>query len=191
MKTAADILREAASVIEERGKLRDKPDGERSMQRAVEAYTSLRGKVLESELDGWIFMMVLKLARATAGKIHEDDILDICGYSALAAECISRKSSEDRKQALDELAKEAQEMGLYPGRDDLAVGIKKKAPKVPSGNWIEHDLSGCPFPRGKVVEVKYRNGVEEVVVIGTDTCLWYDIPSAPDYPYDIIAYKEV
>lgn len=85
---ANDILRQAADIIEERGKLRDNEHGERSMARAVDAYTALRGQIMESELDGWIFMCVLKLARATAGNPHLDDFSDLAGYAALAGECM-------------------------------------------------------------------------------------------------------
>lgn len=84
-KAAADILREAAAVIEQRATLRDLPNGERSMARAVQSYNALTGSTL-SELDGWIFMCVLKMARATAGKPHIDDFTDLAGYAALAAE---------------------------------------------------------------------------------------------------------
>lgn len=86
---ADEILRQAADIIEERGKLRDTPEGERSMARAVAAYTALRGKAMESELDGLVFMCVLKLARATAGESYLDDYSDLAGYAALAGECIS------------------------------------------------------------------------------------------------------
>lgn len=91
---ADDILRHAADIIEGRGKLQDNAEGERSMARAVDAYTALRGQVMESELDGWIFMCVLKLARATAGKLHLDDFSDLAGYAALAGECMQ----EDRHE---------------------------------------------------------------------------------------------
>ena len=87
---ADEILRGAADIIEERGKLRNMQEGERSMARAVAAYTALRGPVMESELDGWIFMCVLKLARATAGGSHLDDFSDLAGYAALAGEYICR-----------------------------------------------------------------------------------------------------
>lgn len=86
-RSAAAILRNAAEVIEQRATLRDLPNGERSMQRAVAAYNQLTGASL-SELDGWIFMCVLKMARATAGKPQIDDFTDLAGYSALAAEVI-------------------------------------------------------------------------------------------------------
>jgi hypothetical protein len=87
---ASDFLRQAAEVIEQRGQLRDKPDGERSMERAVDAYVTLNGPVMQTETQGWIFMCILKLARATAGKPHTDDAIDLSGYAALLAECIEK-----------------------------------------------------------------------------------------------------
>lgn len=93
MKSAADFLREAAEVIEERGKARDMEDGERSMSRAVAAYNALCGDRMEGELQGWLFMCCLKLARATAGSTHLDDWTDLAGYAALAAECLSKETS--------------------------------------------------------------------------------------------------
>lgn len=92
-KSAAEILREAAEVIEERGKARDMEDGERSMSRAVAAYNALCGDRMEGELQGWLFMCCLKLARATAGSTHLDDWTDLAGYAALAAECVSKETS--------------------------------------------------------------------------------------------------
>jgi hypothetical protein len=89
--SAADILRTAAEVIEQRGQLRDKPDGERSMARAVAAFNALTGLKL-TELQGWQFMSVLKLARSTAGAAHLDDYTDLAGYAALAAECVERET---------------------------------------------------------------------------------------------------
>lgn len=58
------------------------------MLRAVTAYNALTGATL-SELDGWTFMCILKLARATAGKPHLDDFTDLAGYAALAGEGIT------------------------------------------------------------------------------------------------------
>lgn len=87
--SAAEILRTAADVIEQRAQLRDLPNGERSMLRAVTAYNALTGATL-SELDGWTFMCILKLARATAGKPHLDDFTDLAGYAALAGEGITK-----------------------------------------------------------------------------------------------------
>lgn len=93
MKKANEILREAAEVIEERGKLRDTEGGERSMSRAVAAYNALCGDSMEGELQGWLFMCCLKLARATAGSTHLDDWTDLAGYAALAAEYLGKEQS--------------------------------------------------------------------------------------------------
>lgn len=92
MKEAADILRDAAAIIEERGKLRDTEQGERSMARAVAAFNTLTGHRL-TEIEGWLFMSVLKMARATAGKPHLDDWTDLAGYAALGAECVDRMAN--------------------------------------------------------------------------------------------------
>lgn len=124
MKQAQDFLREAASVIEERGKLRDKENGERSMLRAVSAYRMLRDNKMDSELDGWLFMCILKMARATAGKTHEDDWTDLCGYAALGAECASR---EKRHEALDELARIDQELDLYDSSMNPDLNFDKES----------------------------------------------------------------
>lgn len=88
MRTSEKLLRDAADIIAERAKLRDTPEGERSMSRAVDAFNGLVGgdKRL-TELEGWLFMCCLKMARATAGGFHLDDYADLAGYAALAGEC--------------------------------------------------------------------------------------------------------
>lgn len=92
---AATFLTDAADIIRKRAALRDTPDGERSMRRAVAAYNALKGPTMDSELDGWIFMCCLKLARSTAGEPHLDDYVDLAGYAALAAECVAREIPHD------------------------------------------------------------------------------------------------
>lgn len=82
---AVDILNEAAATIGNRAAERDMPQ-ERSMRRTVEAFNALTGHKL-SERDGWLFMVVLKAARATAGNHKLDDYVDLCGYGSLAGEC--------------------------------------------------------------------------------------------------------
>lgn len=81
---APSILREAAQTIEDRAARRDLP-AERSMARAVGAFNTLTGQDL-TETQGWLFVAVLKLARATAGKHNPDDLLDAAAYVALALE---------------------------------------------------------------------------------------------------------
>lgn len=82
---APDILTRAAQHIADRAASRDQPQGERSMARAVGAFNALTGHTL-SERDGWLFMVALKAARATAGAHNPDDYEDGAAYFALAGE---------------------------------------------------------------------------------------------------------
>lgn len=89
MMEAADILVGAAETLVQRGAIRDQ-HAERSMSRIVAAFNSLTGHQL-TENEGWIFMATLKLARASGGKPHVDDWLDLAGYAALGGEhCAAR-----------------------------------------------------------------------------------------------------
>lgn len=81
---APDLLREAADVIDQRAVGRDLP-AERAMRRTVGAFNTLTGQTL-TETQGWLFMAVLKLARASAGTFQRDDLLDGAAYMALALE---------------------------------------------------------------------------------------------------------
>lgn len=89
MSCAPHILQRAAQHIADRATLRDLPEGERSMHRAVIAFNALTGAAL-SERDGWLFMAVLKASRATAGAHNEDDYEDGAAYFALAGEAACR-----------------------------------------------------------------------------------------------------
>lgn len=77
------------AAIEQRAVQRDLRDGERSMARTVAAFNALTGGSL-SERDGWIFMVALKAAHATAGGHQLDDYTDGAAYFALAGECAER-----------------------------------------------------------------------------------------------------
>ena len=85
MVKAEDALQEALDTLKARAKLRDNGTGERSMEACVNAFNALTGNKL-STLDGWEFMLCLKLARSRHGEYHADDYVDLIGYSALAAE---------------------------------------------------------------------------------------------------------
>ena len=84
---ATEILIAAADCIGHRASQRDQQDGERSMARAVSTFNTLTGHTL-SERDGWVFMTVLKLSRAQAGRHVLDDYVDGAAYLALAAESL-------------------------------------------------------------------------------------------------------
>ncbi len=83
------ILSDAARIQRERGTDYDAKGyqgGERSMAKTVAIFKAFTGIEL-SELDGWRFMMCLKMARSTTGKPKLDTYLDMAGYSAQAGEC--------------------------------------------------------------------------------------------------------
>lgn len=86
-RKAPEIISAALAHIAERAVLRDTPTGERSMARTVAAFNALTGRNL-TESEGWLFMIALKLARATAGGFNPDDYEDLCGYVGLLAECV-------------------------------------------------------------------------------------------------------
>lgn len=89
--SAPAILRDAAQAIDDRAALRDCPQGERSMARCVAAFNAITGHAL-TEVEGWHFMELLKLARATAGGHHLDDHTDRVAYAALAGEAAERQA---------------------------------------------------------------------------------------------------
>lgn len=106
MSSAQEILRNGADAIDARAAQRDMPDGERSMARAVAAFNGLVGGDRRlTETEGWLFMVCLKAARATAGALNPDDYVDGAAYFALAGECAER---EGLKQPDEE-----------PGRGDI------------------------------------------------------------------------
>src|SRR5690625_4784057 len=85
---AHGILSAAAEAIDDRAAERD-VEQERSMARTVQAFNALTGHEL-TETDGWLFMVVLKAARATAGAFQADDWIDMAGYVGLAGECAAK-----------------------------------------------------------------------------------------------------
>ncbi len=92
--SAQDILRGGADAIDARAAQRDMPGGERSMARAVAAFNGLVGGDRRlTETEGWLFMVCLKAARATAGALNLDDYVDGAAYFALAGECAAADAS--------------------------------------------------------------------------------------------------
>lgn len=140
-QSADALLLAAAEAIRQRAALRDLPEGERSMARAIAAYNALTGANL-SELDGWLFMCILKLSRATAGEAHIDDYTDLAGYAALAAECLQRQSFTTALKNGSAAAARAQQM-----RDDLQKtdftprGADTANPQGPAPSDTEFDTA--------------------------------------------------
>ena len=83
--TAPDFLERGAQHMRDRASQRDKPEGERSMARAVAAFNAQEGTSLTEE-QGWRFMVQLKYSRACAGVFVADDYEDMAAYAGLAGE---------------------------------------------------------------------------------------------------------
>ena len=93
MTTAPDILRAALGHMEARAVTYDKPEGERSMGRAVDAFNAITGRDL-SEPEGWLLLQLLKDVRLfTRPGYHADSAEDCVAYAALKAEAKSREAA--------------------------------------------------------------------------------------------------
>ena len=91
MPKAPQILSKAALLMAERGKQYDKPEGERSMGKAVAAFNCITGHAL-TEAEGWLLLQVLKDVRLWQRPgYHEDSAEDCVAYAALKAEAKSRE----------------------------------------------------------------------------------------------------
>ena len=85
-QTAPQLLSKAAAIMEERGKQYDKPDGERSMGKCVDAFNIVTGNSL-TEAEGWLLLQILKDVRLFQNPgYHQDSAEDCIAYAALKAE---------------------------------------------------------------------------------------------------------
>ena len=91
---AVNILRDAIAAMDERGQSYDtNGDGvERSMGKVVEMFNTLTGHVL-SEEQGWDFMILLKLVRASQG-YKADNYVDGSAYFGLEGESAHSDSKD-------------------------------------------------------------------------------------------------
>lgn len=86
---AHEFLGRAQALMIERGREYDKPEGERSMERAVRAFGVITGKDL-TEAEGWLFMQILKDVRQWQNpRYHADSAEDCIAYAALKAEALA------------------------------------------------------------------------------------------------------
>lgn len=87
---APELLGRAARHMHDRSSTYDKPEGERSMGRAVQAFNAITGHTL-SESEGWLLLQVLKDVRLfTRSEYHADSAEDCIAYAALKAEAKSK-----------------------------------------------------------------------------------------------------
>ena len=78
-------LQKALKHMEDRAQTYDKPEGERSMEKTVEAFKAITGIEMTEE-QGWLFMTTLKAVRAQQGMFKADNYEDGAAYFALACE---------------------------------------------------------------------------------------------------------
>lgn len=82
-RTADTFLLDAVNLLNERGKQYDQPDGERSMERAVNAMNEITGRDL-TEAEGWLLMSLVERVRQySANGYHKDSAEDAVTYGAL------------------------------------------------------------------------------------------------------------
>jgi hypothetical protein len=83
---AEHILNKAAQIMQDRGTQYDKPEGERSMGKTVQAFNIITGRDL-SESEGWLLLQILKDVRDRQRSFaHQDSLEDCVAYAALKAE---------------------------------------------------------------------------------------------------------
>ena len=90
--TAPELLAKAASIMAERSKQYDKPDGERSMSKCVDAFNIITGHSL-TEAEGWLLLQVLKDVRQWQRPgYHPDSAEDCIAYASLKAEAKAKEA---------------------------------------------------------------------------------------------------
>lgn len=84
--TAPQMLERAYQHMADRAATYDKPEGERSMNKTVEAFNTITGRDL-SESEGWLLMNLLKMVRdRQRDDAHRDSCEDLVAYAALYGE---------------------------------------------------------------------------------------------------------
>lgn len=83
---AQDLLAKAKQHMDDRAATYDKPEGERSMGRAIAAFNAITGSGLR-ESEGWLLLQLLKDVRDRQRELpHLDSLEDCIAYAALKAE---------------------------------------------------------------------------------------------------------
>lgn len=90
---ASEFLTQALAEMTDRARTYDRPEGERSMGRTVEAFRAVTG-VSMTETQGWLFMALLKAVRSQQGAYRADSFIDGAAYFALAGESADKSSGD-------------------------------------------------------------------------------------------------
>lgn len=147
---AVEFLNKAASLLEERGKQYDQPQGERSMGKAVTAFNAITSRDL-TEAEGWLLLQLLKDVRQWQNpeRYHADSAEDCVSYAALKAEALASSSAKN-----DPLACAGCVSGCFRCRtaEESAASIDDDSPRAQAigqnGNTGEHYYENKPSWEG-------------------------------------------
>lgn len=129
---ADELLSKAAQHMQDRAATYDKPEGERSMGKAVQAFNAITGRDL-TEPEGWLLLQVLKDVRLFQRPgYHADSAEDCIAYAALKAEAM--------------------------GGAAHAAMVGEVLSSADAPGWIEWNGGSCPVDQDAMVEIKRRDG---------------------------------
>ena len=162
MTTAQSILNAAAGHMQARAATYDKPEGERSMGRAVDAFNAIAGRDL-SEAEGWLLLAVLKQVRLFQRPgYHADSAEDAVAYGALLAEAKAREAVA------------------------VAATTAEESSEADADSWIKWEGGECPVDPYASVDVRLRSGRLRERVLA-DSVGWRHQQDLD--LFDIIAYR--
>jgi hypothetical protein len=125
---APEFLQAALGHMQDRATTYDKPDGERSMGRTVEAFNAITSHTLTEE-QGWLFMGLLKMVRSQSGDFKADNFEDEAAYAALRGECAAsanRKPSPAFAEKIKAAETAADDGWIMWAGGECPVGIMKR-----------------------------------------------------------------
>jgi len=86
------ILQAGIDHMKDRAKTYDKPEGERSMEKTIQAFNLITGDGQMSSVErGWLFMVLLKAVRSQQGEFNIDNYEDMAAYAGLTGESAAQE----------------------------------------------------------------------------------------------------
>jgi hypothetical protein len=180
---APEFLQAALGHMQDRAATYDKPDGERSMGRTVEAFNAITSHALTEE-QGWLFMGLLKMVRSQSGDFKADNFEDEAAYAALRGECAAAKDARTPKVSSPYPIQKIPKIEL----PSPAFAEKIKAAETAADDgWIEWEGGECPVADGVEYELRFGDGSTQVDDDPND--YGWNVDSAGCYDDTVIAYR--
>lgn len=192
MTTAQSILNAAAGHMQARAATYDKPEGERSMGKAVQAFNAITGRGL-SEAEGWLLLAVLKNVRLFQRPgYHADSAEDAVAYGALLAEAKARELEQPGADAAtihpgNAVVPQSSDGVPYIGPDRRKAAepaTTEQSSVADADGWIKWEGGECPVGPLEGIRVIYRNHCTGSGLAGGAGRWTHDGSST-----DIIAYR--